>query len=108
MAVAFQPSQTIGRGDLQLFLNNCHGFQTNASEITYALYFVSPGPPLTENLIGDPARIPVNPVVGEYYASLTVPPGSSLGTYRIRWTFRENINSPLQQAVQEFAVVTAT
>jgi len=104
MAVAFKPGQIIGRGDLQLFLQNCHGFQTNAYEISYALYFVS-GPPLTENLIGDPARIPVNPAVGEYYASLMVPSGFSLGTYRIRWTFRENLNSPFQQAVQEFAVV---
>jgi len=106
MAVAFKPGQIIGRGDLDVFLQNCHGNPTNAAEITFALYFVDPGPPEAEVLVGDAARIPVNPAVGEYYASLMVPPSATLGTYRIRWTFRENVNSAIQQVVQEFAVVS--
>jgi hypothetical protein len=105
MAVAFKPGDTIGRGDLDIFLTNASGNPTNAAEITYALYYVDLGPPEVEVLIGSVGRIPVNPTVGEYYASLLVPPSSAPGTYRIRWSLRELVSSPLQQVVQEFAVV---
>ena len=108
MSIAFQAGQTIGRGDLDIFLTNVAGNPINAAEITYALYYVDPGPPEVEVLIGGTGRIPVNPAVGEYYASLMVPPGASVGAYRIRWTFRELVSSPLQQVVQEFAVVSDT
>lgn len=105
MAVAFSPSQIIGRGDLDIFLTNNVGNPTNASDIYYALYYVDPDPPNAEALVGDPQRIPVNPTVGEYYAALMVPSSATVGTYRIRWTFRELVSSPYQQVVQEFAVV---
>ena len=105
MAIAFTPGQTIGRGDLDIFLTNAQGNVTNAAEITYALYWVDPGPPECEVLIGSATRVPVNPTVGEYYASLMVPPSATPGDYRIRWTFKEYVNSPSQQVVQEFAVV---
>jgi hypothetical protein len=109
MAVAFQPGQEVVRGDLDIFLTNSLGNPTNAAEITYALYYLDPGPPEAEVLIGSDARVPVNPAVGEYYAALMIPSGATVGTYRIRWTFRELVNSPLTQVVQEFAVVsTAT
>ena len=105
MAVAFTPGQTIGRGDLDIFLTNSFGNPTNAAEITYAIYYVDPGPPELEVPIGGSARVPINPTVGEYYASLAVPDSASAGTYRIRWTFRELVSTPLQQVTQEFAVV---
>jgi len=105
MAVVFTPGQEVVRGDLDIFLTNNVGNPTNAAEITYAIYYLDPGPPETEVLIGSAARVPVNPAVGEYYATLLIPSGATVGTYRIRWTFRELINSPQTQVVQEFAVV---
>lgn len=105
MAVAFTPGQVIGRGDLDIFLTNSSNNPTNASDIYYALYYVDPGPPEVEVLVGSDHRIPINPTVGEYYASLMVPSSAQAGTYRIRWTFKEFSNSPYQQVVQEFAVV---
>lgn len=90
---------------MDIFLTNNLGNPTNAAEITYALYYMDPGPPETEVLIGSDARVPVNPAVGEYYAALMIPSGATVGTYRIRWTFRELVNSPLTQTVMEFAVV---
>lgn len=108
MAVAFSPGQELGRGDLDIFLTNAAGNPTNAAEITYALYYVDPGPPEAEVLVGSAARTPVNPAVGEYYAALMVPPAATIGTYRIRWTFREFVASPQQQVVQEFAVVASS
>ena len=105
MAVLFKRSQTLGRGDLDIFLTNSSGNVSNASEITYALYFVDPGPPEADVLIGDPARIPENPSVGEYYASLRIPPTASYGTYRIRWSLKELVNSPVQTVVQEFQII---
>ena len=108
MAVAFQSGQTIGRGDLDIFLRNGAGNPANAAEIYFALYYVDPGPPEIEVLIGAAQRAPINPAVGEYYASLAIPSGATVGTYRIRWTFRETVSSPLQEVAQEFAVVLDT
>ena len=105
MSVVFTPNQTIGQGDLDIFLTNAGGFPANAYSITYAIYYVSPGPPETEVLIGSPTRTPVNPTVGEYYASLTVPGTATPGDYRIRWTFQQFASSPPQQVVMEWAVV---
>lgn len=105
MAVAFTPGQLLGRNDLNIFLTNGNGNPSNASEITYAIYWVDPGPPVAEVLIGSATRIPVNPAVGEYYASLMVPTSATPGDYHIRWTFKELTTSPAQQVVQEFAVV---
>lgn len=108
MGVAFAPGALLGRGDLDIFLTNSAGNVANAAEITYAIYWVDPGPPEVEVLIGSAVRVPVNPAVGEYYASLQIPASANLGDYRIRWTFRELAASPQQQVVQEFAVVSAT
>jgi hypothetical protein len=109
VAVAFEPGQDIVRGDLDIFLTNGAGSPTNAAEISYAIYFLdeSGGPPGVEVLIGSATRTPTNPAVGEYFAALMVPPTASVGTYRIRWTFRETVGAPQQQVVMEFAVVTS-
>ena len=108
MSIAFSPGQTIGRGDLDIFLTNSQGNASNAAEIYYALYYVDPGPPETEVLIGADEREPVNPQIGEYYASMMVPPAAVAGTYRIKWTFKEFESSPYQQVAQEFAVVASS
>jgi hypothetical protein len=104
--VVYKPCQTLCRGDLDLFLTNPQDLPVNAAEIYYAIYYIDPGPPEQEVLIGDPHRVPMNPAVGEYYASLLVPPSATPGEYRIRWSFRQFVNSPLQQVVQEFGVVS--
>ena len=104
MAVAFRPHDILGRGDLDIFLTNCNGYPSNAAEITYSIYYVTPGGPKTETLIGLSARTPVNPIVGEYYASWMVPGGMTPGEYHIRWIFKEQANSPDVMVVQEFAV----
>jgi len=103
---SFTPGQTLGRGDLDIFLVDSQGGPTNAAEIYYALYYVDPGPPEVEVLIGPAQRTPVNPQIGEYYAALQVPGLATLGTYRIRWYFKEYVSQPLTEVVQEFQVVT--
>ncbi len=105
MSVVFKQGQEIGRGDLDLFLSNPAGNAQNAFSITYAIYFVDPGSN-EEVLIGPSNRVPVNPAVGEYYASLAVPGAATPGNYRVRWTFQENVTTPQQQVVQEFGVVS--
>lgn len=102
MSVVFKRGQTLSRGDLDLFLTNSSGNVANAAEITYAIYFVDN---MVDVLIGDPARIPENPAVGEYYASLRIPATASFGTYRIKWSLKEFVSSQVQNIVQEFAVV---
>lgn len=107
MAVVFTPGQTLGRGDLDIFLSNANGNPANAYSITYAIYYVDPDTG-AEVLIGSDARTPVNPAVGEYYASLQVPANAVPGDYRIRWTFQEYAGAPEQQVVQEWAVVSGS
>ena len=85
MSVVFKRGQTLSRGDLDIFLTNSSGNVANAAEITYAIYFVDN---MVDVLIGDPARIPENPAVGEYYASLRIPATASFGTYRIKWSLK--------------------
>lgn len=109
MAVVFQPGDILGRGDLDIFLTNSLNNPTDAAEITYAIYWVDEsGPVPVEVLIPPDDRVPENPAVGEYYASLQIPAGATVGTYRIRWSFRELAGSPVQQVVQEWAVVADT
>jgi len=108
MAVVFTQGQITGRGDLDIFLQNAAGNPTNAAEITYAIYYVDPVYPTAgevEVLIPPDDRTPVNPAVGEYYASLLVPTSAVPGDYRIRWTIKETVSSPAQMVVQEWAVV---
>lgn len=102
---SFTPGQNIGRGDLDIFFVDPQGNPTNAAEIYYALFYVDPGPPEVEVLVGPAQRTPVNPQVGEYYAALQVPGNATLGNYRIRWYFREHISEPLTEVVQQFDVV---
>ena len=107
MATEFHPGAEVQRGDLCVFFQDACKVRTNVYEIYYALYYVDPGPPETEVLIGDPQRTPDNPEVGEYYAALFIPTDAIVGTYRIRWHFKEaNDSSPATEIVQEFEVVT--
>lgn len=108
MAVAFEPGQDVVRGDLDIFLTNSNGNPTNAAEISYSLFFLDEtGVSPVEVLIAPADRVPVNPAVGEYFAALTIPPTANIGTYRIRWTFRDTVGAPETQVVMEFAVVDA-
>lgn len=107
MGVVYQPGQTLGRGDIDIFLTNSVGNATNAYSITFAIYYVDPVSQV-EVLIGPSAQTPVNPAVGEYFAALMVPVSAQPGDYRIRWTFMETSVSPAQQVVQEFAIVSTS
>jgi len=106
MGVAFTPGQVLGRGDLDIFLNNASGNVSNAYSITFAIYWVDPATQ-AEVLIGAPARQAVNPAIGEYYAAIMIPTSATPGAYRVRWTFRQYASDPDSQVVQEFAVVAA-
>jgi hypothetical protein len=99
MPVSFYRGQQLGREDLNIFLENSNNTPSNAAEITYALYDNTTG---MEVLLGSPTRVPVNPSVGEYFASVIIPLDANIGSYRVRWTFRETVGGPIQQVVQEF------
>lgn len=102
-ATVFQTGQILGPGDLTVFLEDTDGNPVNAYSIAYAIYYVDPVTS-EEVLIGPANRVPVNPAVGEYYASLMIPNNASTGCYRIRWRFRETAGSPEEGVVQNFVV----
>ena len=106
-ATVFTAGEVLGQGDLSIFLTDDMGNPTNAYEIYYAIYYVDPVT-AAEVLIGPAQRIPVNPAVGEYYASLMIPNNAKTGCYRIRWLFRETASSPQEGVVQNFNVEGAS
>ena len=102
MGVSYQRGQQIGRDDLHIFVESANGLPMNPAEISYAIYDFTTG---QETLVGPPRRGPANPSVGEFYANIVIPLDANIGDYRVRWTFRETVNGPIQQAVQEFSVM---
>lgn len=105
MGVVYTPGQVLERGDLDINTEDSAGNPTNVYSILYAIYYVDPDMEL-EVLIGDnAARVPMNPAIGEYYATLQVPANAAPGEYRIRWTMMETASSDEVLVVQEFGVV---
>jgi hypothetical protein len=103
MATTFKRGQELGRANgLNIFLTSKDKTPKNAAEITYSLYDYTLG---IEVLIPPSNRIPINPSIGEYYASFIIPMDASIGRMRIRWLFRQFIGSQLVEVLQEFAVV---
>lgn len=98
----FKRGQELKRGDLDIFLKNRGGNAKDAAEITYNIYDFTTG---TEVLLSPVNRTPDNPSIGEYYASFFIPANANIGSYRIRWKFREYIGSQLNEIVQGFDVV---
>lgn len=101
---AFKPGQELGRQDLNIFLKTRERSPRNAAEITYDIYFINCG---VEVLLPPSGRSPVNPTVGEYYASFVIPADAYPGSYRIRWKFRQSLGSALNEVVQEFSIIAA-
>lgn len=102
MSVAFYKGQQLGAEDLNIYLEDNAGHPTNAAEISYALYDFTTG---QEVLLGVPRRTPANPSVGHYYASIIIPLDANIGSYRIRWSFRETVAGSIHEVVQEFEVI---
>jgi hypothetical protein len=103
MATTFRRGQELGRANgLNIFLKSKDGSPTNAAQITFSLYDFTTG---VEVILPPANRNPKNPATGEYYAHFIVPLDANIGNYRIRWYFRQYVNSPQVQTVQEFAVV---
>jgi len=88
--------------DLDIQLVDVSDQPIDPYSITYALYDVTTG---VEVLIGPAERNPVRVELGHYYAHFQIPENAAYGAYRIRWTFQEVQNDPVQMVMQEFEVV---
>jgi hypothetical protein len=103
MTTTFKRGQELSRSNgLNIFLKSKDGSPSNAAQITYNIYDFTTG---VEVLLPPSGRVPLNPSVGEYYASFIIPIDSNIGNFRIRWFFSQYLNSPQVQIVQEFAIV---
>lgn len=103
MSVVFKRLQELSRSDgLSIFLKSKDGTPKNAAEIFYDIYDFTTG---VEVLLPPGNRRPQNPTVGEYFAAFRIPPDANIGKYRIRWKFREYVNSKQAEVLQEFAIV---
>ena len=103
MAVTFRRGQELGRANgLNIFIKSKDKSTVNAAEITFNLYDFTTG---VEVILPPSGRHPENPGVGEYFARFIVPLDANIGNYRIRWFFRQFVNSPQAQVVQDFSLV---
>ena len=102
MGTAYFKGQQLGRNDLSLHLTNVNNTPSNAATISYALYDFTTGQGV---LVGPLARQPVNPSIGEYYASVIIPLDANLGDYRVKWSFQEVVGGQTQQVAMDFAVI---
>lgn len=102
MSVALKPGQTLTENDLKIIIRNASGVPVDPFYIRYSLFDYTTG---LEVLSGDADRIPATTGVGQYYVPATLPLDSNIGSWLVRWNFRETVSSPLVQVVQEFAVV---
>ena len=93
------------RGDLSLFTNSKDGTPKDAAEISYSIFDFTTG---VEVLLSPANRTPMNPAIGEYYADFVVPPDANIGRYRIRWYFKEYLNTQEIEVVQDFSIVDNT
>ncbi len=98
----FKRGQETRRGDLDIFLKTRGGNPKDTAEIAYSIFDFTCG---VEVLLPPADRVPINPTVGEYYASFIVPLDANIGKYRIRWYFREFLGSQQAQVLQEFDIV---
>jgi len=105
MGCAYKRCQELCRGDLALYLKAKGGNPVNAAEVSYDIYDYTTG---VEVLLSPANRIPINPSIGEYYASFIIPADANIGPYRIRWHFRQYLNSQFVEVLQEFNVVEPT
>jgi len=95
--------QEVGRGDgLSIYMKTQGGSMKNVAEIYYNIYDFTTG---VEVLLPPTDRTPVNPAVGEYYASFFVPRDANLGKYRLRWFFRQKTGSPQAEVLSDFDIV---
>lgn len=102
MTVKFPRGKIMGPEDLSIALVDTNDNPTDAYQIHYAIYRVtSQG----EIPIGSTQRQPVHPELGMYYASFQIPEDADLGTYRIRWTFKESTTSPENSVMESFEIV---
>jgi hypothetical protein len=103
MGTTFKRGQELSRAEgLNVFLKARDKSPRNAAEITYDIFDYTTG---IEVLLPPSNRQPINPAIGEYYASFIIPFDANLGKYRIRWYLREFIGSQQVQILQEFAIV---
>ena len=99
---AFFRGQALGENDLFITFDADSGQPQNAAEISYALYDLTTG---AEQLLGAPNRVPANPSVGHYYASVLLPLDANIGKYHIKWTWREYVGGPVVTGLFPFEII---
>lgn len=98
------PDQELGRNDLAIFVTDAQGAGVAAAEVFYALFLIKDG---KRERMGPERRTPVRPAVGEYYASLLVPPTAEPGQYQIEWRVCRG-QDDVASIVQDFHIVPRT
>lgn len=102
MSVAFKAGQELGQDDLYINIRDDLGNLVAPFSIVYNIFDSTTG---ADILIGQQDRDPVEAAPGKYYAKFYVPLDANIGSWNIRWEFRETPTSPAVQVLQEFAVV---
>jgi len=102
MSVVFYRGTALGPNDANIKIETANGEAIDPFEINYSIFDKTNG---TEILLPPANRTPVRKDVGVYYSDWVIPNDSNLGTYVIRWNFREYSDSVFVSQPTEIAVV---
>jgi len=94
----FVRGQVLGRNQLSLHFKEQSDVPVEVTDIHYELYDLTSG---ADRLITPQKLTPVHPVLGEYYASATIPWSANVGDHRINWHFHDPLSGK-RRNLQEF------
>jgi len=100
MAVVFKPDQQLTRNDLNIFVKDSNNIMFDPYQISYKIVDAD-----GNSLFVDENIVPAPESTGWFWADITIPLGTPIGTYKIQWFFKDNEDSSLQMIEQKFGVV---
>lgn len=110
MSTVITRGEPLSRDDLKIFIQDLNGNYVSPAWITYTIYRVISDRFYNQECGEEPILETINSVplpfgIGKFYAAWQMPHDISVGTFRIKWNFKEFPDSRIQEEVQEFNIV---
>jgi hypothetical protein len=105
MSVVYQRGQELSESDLRIQFNDANGDPITTLEVRYSIYFDHDGEWLS---LGDTAyhtTPTASETDGKYWIDWMVPTGAAIGTYQVRWDYREDDEHMWKQSRTNFSVI---
>ncbi len=102
---SFRWNQTLGRGDLEICLQDRWRNQRGPVFIGYTMFMVSPTGVLHQ--VGPTDRKPAQWDVGKFYVTGTAGENGQPGCWAVRWRYQKTYSEPIVEQLVQFRVLDA-